>query len=1292
MAGTQCPRHPEVRISQRTRISQGPPDIAGYRVGECLGEGGFAAVWSALRDEDYQPVAIKVGHVSTGKLRRRFQREADALRQVGPPHVPEVHDNGELPDGRPYLIMELLQGAPLANHLGNLAKPPDASWVQKVGDAILNGLEAVHRAGLVHGDLKPDNVFLDFDKDERPIARLLDFGIVRSATTEHEDELDQEHTKEEVVGSAEYMAPEQFDGHAEPSADIYAAGVLLYELLTLRVPFVGDLASIRHGHQSLRPPRPSLFAPVAEPLDALCLACMSKEPQRRPADVAELRKRLQQVAREASTLSPSPPKPTGKGGKKRLRSSSVLADARQPVVLLAADVTGAGRAVVFAVERNKGVVSRQRGRRYICGFSALRDEEPVQAAIDTADELVSEYDAKVVLHIAQLKVRRSRRGQALRFYGAALEDLKSWMPREDWHGVLVTEKLASAMPPERLVPAGQPGFYRLGDGSPLTIGPETDPSLVNMSLEPSSVVNMIVEPSFVGREAEMRAARKSFQAVIDNTNPGLLTVLAESGLGKTRLAAELGSVVRRVDPDAVVLATRAHRQVLGKPHQTLRRLLKLLSPYTEIDIPPADEEIDVAAGARQLGDALRKAASERPIVLVVDDVHFADGATLDAIEYATLDGEGVRLWVAAIGHPHLHRRRPQWGERAHSHTYVELEPLSEDAAMKLASEFLRPAEYPPEDALRRLARWTGGNPHFLEGLVRTLKREGIVRKRPNSDSWYVATAELDRLPASPADQWLAMRQLDRLPAQLAACLRLCAVLGVEFLRDELEWVQNAADRGGTATSFLDTDVGLAEIKRLGFASGRDGVWSFRQAALQDAIYKLVGERERKLIHGYALEYWHTQTGENVADRVLAALARHAGACDARKEAADAYLELGDRAFHRHVAVDADQHYTAALGFIDENDHARRIRALGGRGRVLYRIQRTGESIADLKAAQQHAKTISDTDKLAELLLEEAIALDWEERFRDSAARVEEAAPLVDLSNDPRLKAMHCLGVGRNHIRIPRIPEAIEYLSRANDSARACGADETRIIALLLLGVALAFANRKDEATARFNEVIALCKQTGDLMHLCVAYGNSGLVWLEENAIYEGTQNLRRAVRLARQVGQPTIERNCTYNLAELLHCSGKRAEALSLAKRVESLQRFLSTPDHEDALLRVRIHLAWDEYKEAYSMAERVRQIVAPTALSVFERAILTMMDMIVGERDDEPDLQAWDVLTAEAREEVPRAYFLEILHLRGRVALHAGRWEELDRVLEEADTLLAANPVWRYFFDRLREQADLHS
>src|SRR5690606_4651941 len=127
------------------------------------------------------------------------------------------------------------------------------------------------------GDLAPDNVFLCDDPAER--VRLVDLGAHASHTP----------SSLAVVGTAEYMAPEQFDGRMDERAEVYAAGVLLYEMLTLRVPFAGTRAAIEQGHRALRPPCPGEHAPVPADLADLCLACLAKEPDQRPPSMAALR-------------------------------------------------------------------------------------------------------------------------------------------------------------------------------------------------------------------------------------------------------------------------------------------------------------------------------------------------------------------------------------------------------------------------------------------------------------------------------------------------------------------------------------------------------------------------------------------------------------------------------------------------------------------------------------------------------------------------------------------------------------------------------------------------------------------------------------------------------------------------------------------------------------------------------------------------------------------------------------------------------------------------------------------
>ncbi|MEM9491103.1 MAG: AAA family ATPase, partial [Myxococcota bacterium] len=640
------------------------------------------------------------------------------------------------------------------------------------------------------------------------------------------------------------------------------------------------------------------------------------------------------------------------------------------------------------------------------------------------------------------------------------------------------------------------------------------------------------EIALYGRDDIMARAQASLRAVHSDGNPGLFTVYGGSGMGKSRLARELVAMVGRESPDTQIITLRANRQLAGVADRALGDLLEHVTGQQAADGGEMTSD-------RALGDAIRHCALSRPMAIVIDDAHFAVGPLLDAIEYAALDGHNMRLWIALTAQPDLRRRRPQWGDRAHRHDAVELGPLDESAAIELAGKLLHPAEYPPADVLHRLAKWTAGSPHALDELIRTLKREGIVRKRPQSDSWYVATAELDRLPPSPAAQWLAARRLDIMSVELAACLRLCAVLGAEFLRDELEWVQNAAEHSGSAGSSMDTDIGLAELAAQGFLERRgDGVWAFLQTAQQDAVYKTIGARERRAVHGHALDFWHGKADSDDSDRVLAALARHAGAAGKDDEAAAAYLALGDRARAGHRAVEADSHYTAALSYIAEDNHARRAHALGGRGRMRYRIQRNRESLADLRAAQDHARALGDRDGLCELILEEATALDWAWMHDEAAQLVDGISEQISDQLPVRLQARFLNARARCHFRKEQSAEAVELYTRATELARACGDDETRIIGLLVFVSALLSEGRVAEAEMRSNEVIRLCKRTGDKLHLCAAYSNRVLLNSMKKLPQGTVADLRRAVKLARQVGQPILERVAAHNLAEFLHWSG----------------------------------------------------------------------------------------------------------------------------------------------------------
>jgi len=160
---------------------------------------------------------------------------------------------------------------------------------------------------------------------------------------------------------------------------------------------------------------------------------------------------------------------------------------------------------------------------------------------------------------------------------------------------------------------------------------------------------------------------------------------------------------------------------------------------------------------RSAGEALRLLAARRPLALILDDAHYAEQATTDAVEYATLAEAAAPLWVCVLARPVFENGRPSWAERSAARLRVTLGPLGHEAAIELCRRLLHPAENIPVHTLEKLVGGTQGSPLLLTELVRGLKRDGFVRRNPKGGAWFLASDELERLPDLPLVEWLAER-------------------------------------------------------------------------------------------------------------------------------------------------------------------------------------------------------------------------------------------------------------------------------------------------------------------------------------------------------------------------------------------------------------------------------------------------------------------------------------------------------------------------------------------------------
>ncbi len=262
-----------------------------YKVGKLLGEGGMGMVYKATHIMMKKDVALKILLPILGTkldMIERFRREAESAARLNSPNIVNVLDFGRSEDGTFYLVMDYADGVSLSDILTE--GPLNWKRACRLMAQILDGLQAAHDNGIVHRDLKPDNIMVVRSEGGREVVKILDFGIAKLSQPEGEGI---NLTRMGMVfGTPSYISPEQAQGRiVTHSADIYSAGVILFQMVTGRLPFQGESTiDLINKHISEPPPRPtSILSNIPVDLELLILQTLAKDPKERPKTAYEMR-------------------------------------------------------------------------------------------------------------------------------------------------------------------------------------------------------------------------------------------------------------------------------------------------------------------------------------------------------------------------------------------------------------------------------------------------------------------------------------------------------------------------------------------------------------------------------------------------------------------------------------------------------------------------------------------------------------------------------------------------------------------------------------------------------------------------------------------------------------------------------------------------------------------------------------------------------------------------------------------------------------------------------------------
>jgi tetratricopeptide (TPR) repeat protein len=843
------------------------------------GRGGMASVERAIDRETGDFVAVKVLHVSVADAGERFRREADALARMKHPGIVGYIAHGETPDGRAFLAMSWIDGETVGARVRRVGKL-DPRDVMDLGAHVADALAASHAVGIVHRDVKPANLLLASEGFDRPV--LVDFGIARD---EGAAELTQEGL---LIGTPGYISPEQARGvlRIDARADQFSLGCVLHACLTGRAPFrgedlVGVLAKILfQDTPRVRAERPDV--PVA--VDELLAKAMAKEPDERFADMATmaraLRKAHARLGGASDSLSApslgSMPTPTTTSGisarEARLSAMVMVGRATTPSDQPLDDAILIGQRFGGDVERlaNGGLALRfieaagatERALAAArCALSLRQHLPTMPISVATVRGSGGDDDVVKAIDRAAMLVRDAPRSA-----------------RTGSQPIRIDETTAGLLDARFDVRTGESGLELVAESGP---GDESRKLLG-------------VAVPFLGRDRELLTLDATLEEVEVERIARAVIVTAEAGIGKSRLRREWMHRIRERGDDVTIWTARADPLDSRAPHgllgQAVRRALgvaddepqatkqarlrehltRVLDEESVARIFPfaaeiigaplldavalTDPRLAAARGDRALmAEQIRRAFEEwiiaecrRPLVVIFDDAHWSDAATLRLLDAALKAAADHPLLVAVFARPSL---RP-----AHPALFVErrvqelrLEGLTRRSAERLARSILGPDA--SKEVLDRIVTLANGNAFFLEELMRA-----------------VADGKGGELPDSVLS--VVEARLEALEPDARRVLRAASVFGQFF------WPS------GVAAILGDTDEQAAEAwiatlsqreivaPRAQSRFGDEPELTFRHVLVRDTAYSMLTPDDRSLAHRAAAA-WLEARGEGEA-AVLAA--------------------------------------------------------------------------------------------------------------------------------------------------------------------------------------------------------------------------------------------------------------------------------------------------------------------------------------------------------------------------------------------------------------------------------------
>ena len=788
--------------------------------------------------------------------------------------------------------------------------------------------------------------------------------------------------------------------------------------------------------------------------------------------------------------------------------------------------------------------------------------------------------------------------------------------------ITLAGRLKDAAPPGGILVAHETftlvrGVFTFTQGEPLRVRGRKDPIEVYVVTQVKPRAFRLralgiegVETKMIGREIELRLLQEALTLTLEDGETQVVTVVGEAGVGKSRLLFEFSNWTDLQEQTIWFFQARATQPSMLEPYSLARDLFSFRFRILDSDPLAVVHEKFVEGvaeflgegserkahfigqlvgfdfsnkpeveGALKDGDAFRRvaqgymgelfttASKVHPVMIHIEDIHWADDRSLDLLNNLVRDNTGLPLFVLCMARPSLYERRPQWGEGQRFHERIQLEPLSQLSSRRMVRELLKHVPEVPTELRDLVVDRADGNPFYIEELIKALIDDRVILK--GEETWSVDTTRLSTVRVPATLTGVLQARLDTLPAQLYQLLQRVSVVGRIFW--DAAAIHLSREAGGLKPAEVqamledlrDREM-ILQREESGFAGTVELV--FRHAILRDVTYETVIPRQRRALHRLVGDWLLEVGGERAGEHTLL-VAEHYSRAEEASLAAAQLAKAGERGLQLATYEEAATLLQRAHEILTGSEHAEQRIGIELLRANLESIRgHYAKAVEILKPALEEARTTGDVRLLAKMLGELGRVAMWQ---ADEAAAVRYIGEALELSRKVGDKGALIFNLRQmgNAIVQTNPREARTYHEESVQLARQVGDKYSVAHGPNSLAISFQLEGNPEKAMATFAESLKLNRERGDRLNEAMVLGNMAGLYSAGGDLETAERTAKESMAIAKEIGAISILPTGQTSLAEICLRQGRDAEARMWARTAAETCRSMGIPPSQIALL-----------------------------------------------------------------------------------------------------------------------------